>query len=167
MEIIDELLNQEEAAEESSAAWISDLQDATHWLKMLDHIEQRYQAGEKALADGKWGVAIVALEEVAANDPDFRDVNHLLAQAREADQLAHWHDEASEHQEAGRWDEACRIWAQVLRQRADYESDTAVSSLLNALDGLLGQYTRLTERLTPEPKEGEIGEPEAGVDGGE
>jgi hypothetical protein len=165
MEMIDEGLDIEEASEESSTAWMHDLQDANQWLKMLDHIERRYQAGEKALADGKWGVALVALEEVAESDPNFRDVQALLAQAREADQLAHWHDEASAHQEAGRWDEACRVWAQVLHQRANYESDNALSGLLEALDGLLDRYADLKEK--PAESEEESSEQEAETGGGE
>jgi hypothetical protein len=158
--MIDDGLDKEEASEESSTAWIEDLQDANQWLKMLDRLERRYQAGEKALADGKWGVALVALEEVAESDPAFRDVGALLAQAREADQLAHWHDEASAHQEAGRWGEACRVWAQVLRQRADYESDNALLGLLDALNGLLDHYADLKETSAPKPEE-ESGEQEA------
>lgn len=149
--MMDEGLDKENASEESSEAWTLDLQDASQWLKMLDHIERRYQAGEKALADGKWRVALAALEEVAENDPRFRDVQRLLAQAREEDQLAHWHEEASAHQEAGRWDEACRVWAQVLHQRADYDSDSALSGLLDALSGLLDQHADLKQKLA-QPK---------------
>lgn len=158
--MIDEILDKEKAPEESSTPWMSDLQDANHWLKMLDHTERRYQAGEKALADGKWGVALIALEEVAERDPGFRDVQHLLAQAHEADQLAHWHDEASAHQEAGRWDEACRVWTQVLYHRAGYESDKALSGLLDALNGLLDQHADLKEKPAQKSKE-ENGEREA------
>ena len=160
--MMDEELTKENASEESAEAWTLDLRDANQWLKMLDHIERRYQAGEKALADGKWRVALAALEEVAENDPHFRDVQILLAEARGEDQLAHWHDEANAHQEAGRWDEACRVWAQVLHQRADYESDAALSGLLDALDGLLDQYAGLKERsILPQNAEEETGQQEA------
>jgi hypothetical protein len=166
MEMIDDDLYQEETSEDSSTAWMADLQDANQWLKMLDHIERRYQAGENALADGKWGVALIALEEVTESDPGFRDVQNLLAQAREANQLAHWHDQASAHQEAGRWDEACRVWAQVLRQRADYENDKALSGLLDALNGLLDLYADLKGTPPQEPKE-ESREQEAEAGAGE
>jgi tetratricopeptide (TPR) repeat protein len=160
--MMDEELDKENASEESSEAWTLDLRDANQWLKMLDHIERRYQAGEKALADGKWHVALAALEEVAENDPHFRDVQLLLAQARGEDQLAHWHDEANAHQEAGRWDEACRVWAQVLHQRADYEGDDALSGLLDALNGLLDQYADLKKRsVLPQNAEEETGQQEA------
>ena len=128
-------------------AWPMDALDASKWLKMLDRIEKRYEAGEKALTAGKWQIAIAAFEEVVEDDPGFRDVRQKLARAREEHELAESVDEANAHGEAGRWAEACRIWMDVLHRTSDYGDSSAISHLMAALSGLLDQHEALAERL--------------------
>jgi len=100
----------------------------------------RYEAGEQALAAGDWTAAVDAFEEVSAGNPDFRQVQALLAQARDELQCAQWYDEAVAHGEEQRWAEACRVWVNVLRGRVDYRGGDAAGRLLKAAEGLLGQY---------------------------
>jgi len=100
----------------------------------------RYEEGEQALAAGDWPAAVAAFEEVSAGNPDFRHVQALLAQARDELQRAQWYDEAIAHGEAQRWAEACRLWINVLRERVDYRGGDAAGRLLEAVEGLLGQY---------------------------
>jgi len=112
-----------------------------------------YEEGEQALAAGDWPAAVAAFEEVSAGNPDFRQVQALLAQARDERQRAHWYDEAIAHGEAQRWAEACRLWINVLRGRLDYRDGDAARRLLEAVEGLLEQFQaanaaveRVTER---------------------
>jgi len=100
----------------------------------------RYEEGEQALAAGDWGAAVAAFEEVSAGNPDFRQVQERLAQARDEQQRAQWYDEAIAHGEAQRWAEACRLWVNVLRGRVDYRGGEAAGRLLEAVEGLLGQH---------------------------
>jgi len=100
----------------------------------------RYEAGERALAAGDWAAAVAAFEEVSAGDPDFRQVQERLAQARDEVQRAQWYDEAIAHGKARRWAEACQVWINVLRGRLDYRDGVAAGRLLEAVEGLLGQY---------------------------
>jgi len=103
---------------------------------------QRYHEGEQALASGKWQAAIAAFEEVAAGNPDFREVQKNLAQARDELQRAQWYDEAIAHAEANRWSDACRTWINVLRGHLDYHAGDAASRLLDTTEGLLAQFNR-------------------------
>jgi tetratricopeptide (TPR) repeat protein len=103
-------------------------------------LEERYTEGLNLLKEGKWKQAIAALEEVAAGNPDFREVQDKLAQARDELQRAQWYDEAIAHADAERWPEACRTWVKVLRGRFDYRDGDAASRLLNATDKLLSQH---------------------------
>jgi len=100
----------------------------------------RYEAGEQALAAGDWTAAVAAFEEVSADNPDFRQVQALLAQARDELQRAQWYDEAIAHGEAQRWAEACRLWVNVLRERVDYRGGEAAGQLLEAVERLLKQF---------------------------
>lgn len=106
----------------------------------------RYEEGEQALAAGQWPAASAAFEEVAAGNPDFRDVQEKLAQARDELQRAEWYDEAIGHGEAGRWAEACRVWVNVLRGRLTYRDGDAARRLLDATEGLLEQYEQIRQR---------------------
>ncbi len=101
---------------------------------------QQYEKGEQALTDGQWHVAITAFEQVAKGNPDFRDVQEKLAQARDELQRAQWYDEAIAHGEAEHWAEACQAWLNVLRGRVDYRNLEAAKRLLDATEGLVGQY---------------------------
>jgi serine/threonine-protein kinase len=103
-------------------------------------LEERYTEGLQLLRDGKWKQAIAALEEVAAGNPDFREVQDKLAQARDELQCAQWYSEAIAHSEAERWAEACRIWVKVLRGRLNYRDGDAAKRLLDATEGLLRQH---------------------------
>ena len=105
-------------------------------------LEERYTQGRELLEEGKWKQAIAALEEVAQGNPDFRDVQEKLAQARDEFQRAQWYDEAIAHGEAGRWAEACRSWVKVLRGRLGYRDGDAAKRLLDVTEGLLSQYER-------------------------
>jgi len=107
----------------------------------------RYEQGEQALAAGDWPAAVEAFEEVSAGNPDFRQVQALLAQARDEQQRARWYDEAIAHGEAQRWAEACRVWVNVLCGRVDYRGGEAAGRLLEAVEGLLGQYEGAREAL--------------------
>jgi formylglycine-generating enzyme required for sulfatase activity len=100
----------------------------------------RYEEGEQALAAGDWAAAVAAFEEVSAGNPDFRQVQAFLAQARDELQRAQWYDEAIAHGEAQRWAEACRLWVNVLRGRLDYRGGDAAGRLLEAVEGLLKQF---------------------------
>jgi len=113
----------------------------------------RYEEGERALAAGDWPAAVAAFEEVSAGNPDFRQVQERLAQARDEQQRAQWYDEAIAHGEAQRWAEACRLWTNVLRGRLDYRGGEAAARLLEAVEGLLEQYqaaNAAVERVTEE-----------------
>jgi len=100
----------------------------------------RYEEGEQALAAGDWAAAVVAFEEVSAGNPDFRQVQALLAQAHDERERAQWYDEAIAHGEAERWAEACRLWINVLRGRPDYRGGEAAGRLLEAVEGVLEQH---------------------------
>jgi len=128
---------EQEATPERPKAQFRELEDAGQWLEMLDRLEKQYERGDRALAAEEWGIALVALEEVAEIDPEFRDVQEKLAQAREENELATWYQEASTHAKASHWADACRSWAQVLRRRPDYRDSSALSGLLDAISRLL------------------------------
>lgn len=130
---------EQEATPDGTKAQFSEPDDAGEWLEMLDRLERQYEQGDKALAAEEWGIALVALEEVAGIDPEFRDVGGKLAQAREENELASWYQEASTHAKAGRWADACRNWARVLRRRPDYRDSSALSGLLDAISRLLDE----------------------------
>lgn len=130
---------EQEAALERPKAQFREAEDAGQWLGMLDRLERQYERGAKALAAEEWGTALVALEEVAQIDPEFRDVQEKLTQAREENELATWYQEAGAHGEAGHWADACRNWAQVLRRRPDYRESSALSGLLDAISQLLDE----------------------------
>jgi tetratricopeptide (TPR) repeat protein len=135
----------EEPAPEGSKAVLMESQDAGVWLEKLDLLEKEYDKAEQALAAGEIQTALSAFEEIAKADPDFRDVQHKLVQTREDFQLAQWVDEATAHTQAGNWDEACRIWVQVLRSRPDHGGGGAAAGLLEAVSGLLEQDEALKE----------------------
>jgi tetratricopeptide (TPR) repeat protein len=129
----------EEPAPEGSKAVLMESQDASVWLEKLDLLEQEYDEAERALATGEIQAALSVFEEIAKADPDFRDIQHKLAQTREDFQLAQWADEATVHTQAGNWDKACRLWIQVLRSRPDYGDGAAAAGLLEAVCGLIEQ----------------------------
>ena len=135
-----------ESTSEQPDAWAMEPLDASKWLEVLGRMEEQYEKGKKAFAAGQWQIALTAFEEVAGNDPNFRDVRQKLGLARDEHQLAQWHAQASAHGEAGRWAEACRVWVQVLRQRPDYRDGDAMAGLLDAVNGLLGQHEPPTEK---------------------
>jgi tetratricopeptide (TPR) repeat protein len=135
----------EEPAPEDSKALLMESQDAGVWLETLDLLEKEYDEAEQALAAGEIQTALSAFEEIAKADPDFRDIQHKLAQTREDFQLAQWYEEATAHTQAGDWDEACRIWIQVLRSRPDYGDGAAAAGLLEAVSGLVAQPEALKE----------------------
>jgi formylglycine-generating enzyme required for sulfatase activity len=107
----------------------------------------RYEEGERALAAGDWAAALEAFEEVSAGNPDFRQVQTLLAQARDELRRAQWYDEAIAHGEAQRWAEACRLWVRVLRGRMDYQGGEAAARLLEAVEGVLKQLETANARM--------------------
>jgi len=106
-------------------------------------LEERYGEGRELLGEGKWKQALAAFEEVEAGNPDFREVQQKLAQARDEIQRARWYDEAIGHGEAERWAEACRSWVSVLRGRWDYRDGEAGERLLDAAEGLLSRHDEL------------------------
>ncbi len=102
--------------------------------------QERYEAGEQALAEGDWPAAIEAFAAVVAENPDFREVQARLAQARDELQRAEWYDEAIAQAEAGRWTEACQTWLQLLPGRLNYREGDAAARLLVAVEGLLALF---------------------------
>lgn len=100
-------------------------------------LEEQYAEGLKLLEENEWKQAIVTFEEVIAGNPDFRDAQKKLVQARSERLYAEWYDEAIAHGEAGRWKEASRRWIDLLRERPGYRDGEAVSRLLTAADALL------------------------------
>jgi predicted Ser/Thr protein kinase/tetratricopeptide (TPR) repeat protein len=114
---------------------------------------RRYEEGERALAAGQWQAAIAAFEEVAAGNPDFKDVQANLAQARDELQRAQWYDEAIVHTEAKRWAEACHTWINILRGRMDYHNGDAASRLLDAIEGVLGRLSEAVEAFQQQKHE--------------
>jgi formylglycine-generating enzyme required for sulfatase activity/tRNA A-37 threonylcarbamoyl transferase component Bud32 len=115
--------------------------------------QERYEAGEQALAAGQWQAALDAFEEVAAGNPDFREVQARLAQARDELGRAQAYDEAIAYAEAERWPEACRAWLRVLSGRPDYRAGEAATRLLAAVEGLLGHLDTLQTVLQQEQHE--------------
>jgi len=116
-------------------------------------LEERYMEGLQLLKGGKWKQAITALEEVAAGNPDFREVQNKLAQARDELQRAQWYDEAIAHGEAERWPEACRTWVKVLWGRPGYRDGDAAKRLLDATEGLLSQFEALGKGLKQQQRD--------------
>ena len=108
---------------------------------------RRYEEGEQASTAGQWQAAIAAFEEVAAGNPDFKDVQAKLAQARDELQRTQWYDEAIAHAEAKHWAEACRTWINVLRGRTDYHGGDAAVRLLDATNTLLDQLDGVRQKL--------------------
>jgi len=142
-------------AHPDALAW---MMEATAGLQRESEVEaerrrraRRYEKGERALAAGQWAVALDAFEEVAAGNPDYREVQAKLAQAHDEQQRAQWHDEAIAHAEAARWAEACRAWVQVLRGRPDYRDGEAARRLLDAVEGLLEQHEQRWPSPLPQP----------------
>ncbi|RLC76777.1 MAG: hypothetical protein DRJ03_27970 [Chloroflexi bacterium] len=113
----------------------------------LRRLEEIYAEGVRLLKDGKWKQAVSALKEAVEGNPNFRDAQEHLAQARDELQRAEWYNEAIVHGEAKRWSEACRIWVKVLRGRMDYRDGYGALRLLDATEGLLGQRDMLAETL--------------------
>ena len=103
-------------------------------------LEERYAEGLQLLDAEKWKEAIAALEEVERANPDFRDVQAKLVQARDELQRAQWYDEAIAHGGAQRWAEACRLWINVLRGRLEYRDGEAAARLLEAVEGVVKQF---------------------------
>jgi tetratricopeptide (TPR) repeat protein len=103
-------------------------------------LEERYAEGLALLEAGEWKRAIAALEEVAQDNPDFRDVGAKLAQARDELGRAQAYEKAIAHAEAERWPEACRAWLGVLSGGPDYRDGEAAARLLVAVEGLLDQF---------------------------
>jgi tetratricopeptide (TPR) repeat protein len=110
-------------------------------------LEERYTEGLQLLEEAKWKQAMTALEQVAAGNPDFREVQEKLTRARDELQCAQWYDEAIAHGEAGHWAEACRTWVNLLRGRLGYRDGDGARRLLDAAEGLLSQYERTYEGL--------------------
>jgi tetratricopeptide (TPR) repeat protein len=129
----------EEPAPEGSKAVLMESQDAGVWLEKLDLLEKEYDKAELALATGEIQAALSVFEEIAKADPDFRDIQHRLAQTREDFQLAQWADAATAHTQAGNWKEACRFWIQLMQSRPDYGDGAAAAGLLEAVCGLIEQ----------------------------
>ncbi len=111
---------------------------------------KRYEEGETALAAGQWQAASEAFGEISAGNPDFRDVQQMLAQVRDELQRAQWYDEAIAYAEAQRWADASRVWIRVLHGRMDYHGGDAVARLLISTEGLVGQFDEAVARLTRE-----------------
>jgi len=116
-------------------------------------LEERYTEGLQLLDAEKWKEAIAALEEVERTNPDFRDVQAKLVQARDELQRAQWYDEAIAHDEAQRWAEACRLWVRVLRGRMDYRDGDAAGRLLEAVEGVLEQCKTVNAAVKRATKE--------------
>lgn len=135
----------EEPAPKDPKAQLMESQDAVVWLAKLDLLEKEYDKAERVLADGDIQAAISAFEEIAKADPDFRNIQHKIAQTREDFQLAQWADEAAAQTQAGNWYEACRLWTQVLQARRDYGAGAAAAGLLEAVCGLVEQDEMLKE----------------------
>jgi formylglycine-generating enzyme required for sulfatase activity len=108
-------------------------------------LEEQYREGQELLDGEKWKQALAAFEEVEKGNPDFRDVQEKLAQARDELQRARWYDEAIAHGEAKRWVEACRAWVNVLHGRWNYRGGEAGERLLDATEGLLRQHDELAD----------------------
>lgn len=104
---------------------------------------KRYEEGETALAAGQWQAASEAFGEISTGNPDFRDVQQMLAQVRDELQRAQWYDEAIAYAEAQRWADASRVWIRVLHGRMDYHGGDAVARLLISTEGLVGQFDEL------------------------
>ena len=108
---------------------------------------RRYEEGEQALAAGQWQAAIEAFQQVYDGNPDFREVQAKLAQARDELDCSRQYDEAIAHGENKRWAEACRLWVQVLRREMGYHGGDAALRLLDATDGLLRQFDHQQQDL--------------------
>jgi serine/threonine-protein kinase len=109
--------------------------------------QQRYEQGEQALKAQDWDTAIAAFEQVAAENPDFREVQRLLAQARDELTRAETYNEAIAQGEAGDWLAACQSWLQVLNNRPDYREGEAMSRLLGTVEQLLPQFQQMQQDL--------------------
>ncbi|RLC77738.1 MAG: hypothetical protein DRI81_08150 [Chloroflexi bacterium] len=110
-------------------------------------LAELYQQGLQLLEEKNWEQAISALEEVVKGNPDFRDAQENLAQARDELQRARRYDEAIAHAEAEDWAAACRAWVSVLRGRIGYRDGDAAKRLLDAVEGLLGRYEQASAAL--------------------
>jgi formylglycine-generating enzyme required for sulfatase activity len=106
---------------------------------------KRYEEGEAALNVRQWQVAITAFEEVAQGNPDFREVQPKLAQAREEWQRSLWYDEAIAQGEAQQWPEAASLWLKVLQGRLDYRDGEAARRLTEAVRRVLDLWLALNE----------------------
>ncbi len=108
---------------------------------------QRYEEGEAALNAGQWPPAIDAFEEVARGNPDFREVQQKLAQARDELQRSLWYGEAIAHGEAQQWPEAASMWLKVLQGHMDYHGGDAALRMTEAVRRMLDQWLILNETL--------------------
>ena len=63
---------------------------------------ERYEEGEQALSAGQWQAAIEAFQQVYDGNPDFREVQAKLAQARDELDCSRRYDEAIAHAESNR-----------------------------------------------------------------
>jgi formylglycine-generating enzyme required for sulfatase activity len=94
-----------------------------------------YGKGQAALENEAWTEAIDLFEQVAAGNPDFKDVQALLEQARREQQLATRYSEALGYTQAEQWVAACYGWLAVLDSAPDYRD--AAARLQAAVGGLL------------------------------
>ena len=115
-------------------------------------LAEQYEEGLTLLEEGKWQLALVTLKEVAEGNPDFRDVQEKLAQARDELQRAQWYDEAIAHAQSAHWSKACRAWMNVLRSEWAYRDGKAISEFITAVEGLLAQVDEMaSKRQEQEP----------------
>ncbi len=100
--------------------------------------EERYTAALELLEKRKYAKAIEALEKIAAQAPDFRDVGERLEQARVEQEKAQSYEAARKMLADKCYDEACTGLLALLKLDPDHAD--AHAHLLEATEGLLAQF---------------------------
>lgn len=107
--------------------------------------EKRYDEGSRLMAEENWLMAAEAFTDVADSEPNFRDVQVKLAQAREELRLAGLCEKALEAGKTGDLTAAGRAWIDILRDRFDYRDGEAVQHFLNVATPVFTRYDDLIQ----------------------
>jgi len=114
----DETFAEEEAEER--------LQEAREHLgrEQAETVARLYDAGTEYFRKGEWALAVEALEQVVAHDPEYPGAPDLLAQAREKrddeQQAQDLYEIGVQHGQRGNWAEAVAAFTEVLELIPNY-----------------------------------------------
>lgn len=105
--------------------------------KAYNRLNDLYLEGELELQNEEWENAIQLFQEVAGEDPEFRDVQKNLEKAINEHQRASLYDLALEQTTRGNLRQACLTWSKLLTEKWDYRDGDAVQHFIAAVSTLV------------------------------